>query len=93
MIQKLRHFIKNDVKETKAFFQTKDVYLSDDKTILKVFALILRKYDILKALKYAKDNACEIFFMESEQRKGIEICFRHRPQIKGNPKKKIKNEV
>jgi len=90
MIIKGTRFIKADIDAAKKFFGAEDVYTSKDKKILKIFALVLQKQDIFKAINYANDNGHTLFIIEAEDRKGMELCFRHMKEYEAKKKEKEK---
>jgi len=71
-------FIWKDIKEARKYFGTEDVCTTKDKKIMKVFAMMMKKKDVYRALNFARDGGHEFFIKEADDRKGIEICFRHK---------------
>lgn len=72
------YFLNKDIKLAKEYFGTDDVYRSIDYKTLKVFALLISEPYLKKAMTFANVNGHSLNIMEAEDRKGIEMCFRHK---------------
>lgn len=84
------YFLNKDVKTAKEYFGTDDVYRSIDFKTLKVFTLVIPQDYLKKAMRFASVNGHNLFILEAEDRKGIEICFRHK-YADNKPKKPYKS--
>jgi len=70
------------VSDLREYFGSDDVSVSEDHTLLAVFGLIIPRTAIMKALNFAREKGCVFYIKESEERKGVELCFRTQKEKK-----------